>query len=378
MFGRPDGVINTTKQWCLRLALLTLVTALASTRPASAEVSRYLIDTGPLRIRDQFLPGLGYLRFDPVSADVLDPGEWQVDLIYTVSNTFVHSPEVERTLESRTIREPLGLDELRTIQADRSGDGLFYIDGEHSRWALATRRGIGHGMQVELVIPVIHFGGGNLDSTIEGFHDTFSFGQAGRLGVPRDSFTAYVRSADGETYLDGGLGTALGDVIIGVRYDLRQNAPSTSFVLALETLAKLPTGEIDGLTSSGSADVGVQLIGAKYFRTGCLHFSLGATYLGQHRLFDLDAQTVVSGMAAWEFAVGSDTTALIQATVSQSAFADVRSGEIAENSTQLTVGMKHAFGLNVLFLGITENLVNFNNTSDIGVHIGVTRGFGRN
>jgi hypothetical protein len=361
----------------LRLALFTLVTALVGAQPASAEISRYLVDTGPLRIRDQFLPGLGYLGFDPVSADVLAPGEWQVDFIYTVSNTFAHSPEVERTLESRTTREPLDLDELRAIRADRSGDGLFYIDGEHSRWALATRRGIGHGLQVELVIPVIHFGGGRLDSTIEGFHDTFSFGQAGRLGVPRDAFTAYVRTGDRETYLNGDQGTALGDAILGVRYDLRQNVPANSFVLALETLVKLPTGDVDGLVSSGSADVGMQLIGAKYFRGSCLHFSVGAAYLGPHRLLGLDAQTIVSGMIAWEFAVGSSTTALIQATVSQSPFREVQSGEIAATSTQLTAGMKHSLGSSVLFFGLTENVANFNNTSDIGLHIGVTRGFGR-
>lgn len=362
----------------LRLVLFTLVAALVGAKPASAEISRYLIDTGPLRIRDQFLPGLGYLGFDPVSADVLDRGEWQVDFIYTVSNTFAHSPEVERTLESRATREPLGLDELRTIQADRSGDGLFYFDGEHTRWALATRRGIGHGLQIELVIPVIHFGGGNLDSTIEGFHDTFSFGQAGRLGVPRDVFTAYVRTADHEAYLEGGQGTALGDAVVGVRYDLRQNYPATSFALALEVLAKLPTGDVERLTSSGSADAGVQLIGARYFRGSCLHFSVGAAYLGPHRFFGLDAQTIVSGMLAWEIGLGSSTTALIQATVSQSPLKDVRSDEIAAMSTQLTAGMKHAFGSNVLFLGITENVANFNNTSDIGLHIGVTRAFGRN
>jgi hypothetical protein len=30
----------------------------------------------------------------------------------------------------------------------------------------------------------------------------------------------------------------------------------------------------------------------------------------------------------------------------------------------------------VLFAGITENIANFNNTADIGLHLGVTRAFG--
>ncbi|MFN7943097.1 MAG: DUF3187 family protein [Thermoanaerobaculia bacterium] len=345
--------------------------------PARAEIDRYLIDTGPLRIRDQFLPGLGYLGFDPVAADILDPGQWQVDLVATSSNTFAHSTEIERALEARPDRSGLGLAELQSIQPDHAGDGLFYLDGEHTRWAVAARRGIGHGLQVEIVVPVIHIGGGFLDSTIEGFHDTFSLGQAGRLGVPRDELGAYVRYGDREVYLDRAPGTALGDVVVGVRYDLRRSRPAPALELAIEGLAKLPTGDVDRLTGSGSADVGAQLLGTRYFRGSCLHFSLGAAYLGRHELFALDAQTILSGMLAWEVALGGKTTGLIQATVSQSPFKDFGSDELGSASTQLTLGAKHAFGKNVLFLGVTENLVNFNNTSDIGLHVGVTRSIGR-
>ncbi|MGE0641579.1 MAG: DUF3187 family protein [Thermoanaerobaculia bacterium] len=358
-------------------AVLALFIAAAAAVPAGAEIDRYLIDTGPLRIRDQFLPGLGYLGFDPVSADILSPGEWQLDFVVTASNSFAHSIEIERALEARPDRSGLGLEELRAIQPDHAGHGLFYLDGEHTRWAVAARRGIGHGLQVEIVVPVIRIDGGFLDSTIEGFHDTFSLGQAGRLGAPRGRFGAYVRSGDQEVYLDRSPGTALGDIVLGVRYDLRRSRPAPKLELAIEGLAKLPTGDVDRLTSSGSADFGAQLLGTRYFRGSCLHFSLGAAYLGPHELYDLDPQTIVSGMLAWEIALGGKTTGLVQATVSQSPFKDLSSAEIRSASTQLTAGVKHAFGRNVLFLGVTENLANFNNSADIGLHIGVTRSIGR-
>lgn len=343
---------------------------------AEADINRYLIDTGPLRVRDQFLPGLGYLAFDPVSADILDNGAWQVDVIFTASNTFAHSDEVDRLLESRSRREAVSLEVLRDIATDGAQEGVFYLDGEHARWALALRRGIGHGLQVELVLPVIHFGGGLLDSTIEGFHDTFSLGQAGRLGVPRNAFTAYVRAPGRETYVAVAPGTTIGDAIVGARYNLRHGHADAALELALEFLAKLPTGDTRSLTSSGSSDVGLQMIGTRYFRNGCLHFSIGTAHLGRHRLLGLDSQTVLSGMLAWEFGIGTNTTALLQATVSQSPFEALRSAEIASASTQLTVGVKHSIGPNVVFVGLTENLANFNNTADIGLHIGMTRGFG--
>ncbi len=368
--------VETLRRFNLALSL-ALFTVIVMGARAGAEIDRYLIDTGPLRIRDQFLPGLGYLGFDPVSADILAAREWQVDLVLTASNTFAHSLEIERALESRAGREPLGLDELRAIDSDRPGGGLFYLDGEHARWALAARRGIGRGLQVELVLPVLHFGGGFLDSTIEGFHDSFSLGQAGRLGVPRDTFTAYLRAGEREIYLDSSPGTALGDAIVGLRYDLRRVRPDPSFQLALEALAKLPTGDVERLSSSGSTDFGVQLLGTRYFRGSCLHVALGAAYLGRHDLLGLDAQTIVSGMLAWEIALGSKTTGLIQATVSESPFEELRSNDIDPASTQLTAGVKRAIGSNVLFLGVTENLANYNNSADIGLHFGVTRSFAR-
>lgn len=353
-----------------------LVAALSLAAPGRAEVDRYLLDTGPLRIRDQFLPGLGYLAFDPVSADVLADGVWQVDLVLTAGNTFAHSEEVERALDGRAERGGLGLRELRDISPDRPGRGLFYLDGEHDRWALAARRGLGHALQLEVVLPVIRIGGGSLDSTIEGFHDAFSLGQAGRLGVPREQFTAYARSGDHEVLLDRAPGTSAGDLLIGLRYDLLHKRSPSGFELALEGLVKLPTGRVDRLSSSGSADAGLEILGTRYFRGNCVHFAIGAVYLGRHELFDLAAQTIFSGMLAWEVALGRKTTVLLQATVSQSPFEELRSAELSSETTQLTVGLKRVVGGQVLFLGVTENVASFNNTADIGLHLGVTRTFG--
>lgn len=360
--------------WCGGSIAVILLLALAA--PVAAQVDRYLIDTGPLRVRDQFLAGLGFLGFDPVSADLLERGQWQLDVILTASNTFAHSDEVETLLEARPERQRLEIGDLEGILPNRRQSGIFYLDGEHARWALAARRGLGHGFQVELVLPVIHFGGGQLDATVEGFHDTFSLGQAGRLGVPRDGFLVFTQTDSRQTVVDRAPGTALGDAVVGARYRLLEAGTNRSTELALEALVKLPTGDVRRLASSGSADFGAQLLGARYFRRSCLHFSVGAAYLGRHELFELESQTVFSGMLAWEIGLGLKTTALIQATIAESPFGELDSEEIGAQSTQLTFGVKRVVGGQVLFLGLTENLANFNNTADIGLHVGVTRTFG--
>ncbi len=338
---------------------------------------RYLVDTGPLRVRDQFGLGLGYLAFDPVAADNLPPGRWQVDLIATVANDFVHSDVIETFLDERDNRQPLTIDQLRGISADGNNRGIYILDAEHYRTGIAVRRGITPRIQAEVVVSIVSFQGGILDELVEGFHDAFGFGQAGRTGVPRDAFLAYVRTPDREIFVDHDPDVQLGDTVLGVKVGLLKPNKTRRFHLALEGLLKVPTGSEDALLSSGSVDVGAQLLLTRYFEKACLHASLGAVGLGSFESLGLNQQVVLSGMVAYERALGTKTSGLVQVTVSQSPFDDLRLEELAATSIQITLGIKRViFGEQVLFLGLTENVANFNNSADIGFHLGLTRTFG--
>ena len=178
---------------------LVLCGLLIGVQPTSAaEVTRYLIDSGPLRIRDQFLLGMGFLGLDPVSADIVEPGKWQVDLIETVTNTWALSEVVESALEDRAERGPVTLAQFRTLESDQPDGGVFLVDGELYRTAVAVRRGVGKGVQLELVLPILSFQGGVFDSLVEDFHKAFGFGQVGRKGAPKDSLLLFSGSQKGE------------------------------------------------------------------------------------------------------------------------------------------------------------------------------------
>lgn len=342
--------------------------------------SRYLADTGPLRVRDQFALGLGFLAFDPVSAELLTPGQWQVDFILTLANDFVHAKPVEDRLSARPGRRPVTLEELRAIEAEPTSDGIFYLDGEHTRTAFAIRRGLTDRVQLEINLPILLFQGGFLDRAIESFHDAFSLGQAGRLGVDRSDFTSYVRSDDLEVYSSNDPGFQLGDVVIGAKIDLDVGAGEDDdprWESAVEVLVKAPTGDRSTLTSSGSVDLGVQFLITRYFARGCLHGAVGALALGEFKALGIDDQLVLSGVLAFERAIGDHMATLLQLTMSQSPFQDLGIRELDAATFQLTWGIKKVIGKrDVLFLGITENLGSFNNTPDIGLHFGMTRTVG--
>ena len=356
------------------LAMFALLTGPSAPGWAETGPGPYLAVTGPLRIRDQFLLGLGFLAFDPVSADIVEPGKWQIDLMLTVSNDFARAEAVANVLEARARRQPLTIDELQEI-ASESPRGAFLVDGEHYRTAVAVRRGVREDVQLELVVPVISFQRGFLDTSVEGFHDVFSLGQMGRLGVPKDAFQVYVRSGEAELAMNDDPGVALGDVVLGAKLGLLQKAPSPSFKLAAEFLLKLPTGSEERFTGSGSTDAGVQVLVTKYVGQSCFHASFGLAYLGEMERLGLSSRAILLGMLAYERALGSRASILAQVTVSQSSLAELGLDRLKEVSMQVTLGFKRAFGKQVLLFGMTENVGHFNNSLEIGFHLGLTRMF---
>ncbi|MEM7048038.1 MAG: DUF3187 family protein [Acidobacteriota bacterium] len=343
---------------------------------ASQEPSPYLIDTGPLRIRDQFPLSMGYLAFDPVSAVVLDRGEWQIDVVTTLTNTWAQSDVVEGFLEDRDGRLPLTRADLTRLDGLDPNQGLVFVDAELVRSALAVRRGFGDGVQLELVLPVLNYSGGFLDSTIEGFHDSFSFSQAGRLGVERDDFRAFVSHPGGTYELDGDPGARFGDLVVGAKFRLFEPNGERRYHLALETVLELPTGSASQLGSNGAVDGGAQLLFTRYFEHACLHLSAGVLYLGAWDELSIGEQVMPSAMVAWEQGLGPKTSALAQLTVGFSPLDDLEIDELSGTTLQLTVGVKRVvFADKVLFLGITENLLRFDSTSDVGAHFGITTTF---
>ncbi len=338
-------------------------------------LTRYLIDTGPLRVRDQFLLGMGFLAFDPGPATVLPKGKWQVDAILTVTNSWANSQAVEDLLDGREQRLPLTEQQLDALDATVD-NGIFHLDGEVYRTALAIRQGIGHRFQLELTIPVLNFRGGSLDSLIEGTHDFLSLEQAGRLGSGKDDFLLFVTGPNTHLFADQAFGTSLGDIVLGAKYGLIEESPHHPWTVSVEGLLKLPTGDEDKLASSGSVDLGVQVQATRYFQKSCLHGSLGILSLGDAEKLAISSQTLLSGMLAYERLFTQKSTVLLQLTVSQTPFDDLELPLLSKNSIQATLGYKRALSAKtVLLFGFTENIQNFNNTADIGFHLGWTAAF---
>ncbi len=358
----------------IRISLTIFLLAAVSLSAAEPEQKEGLefVDTGPIRFREQFLIGMGYFAFDPASAEVLGRGALRVDVVQSVTNTFARSDSVTLLLEARGERRGVDLTDLRGLEPDRAGSGVYFTDGEVTRTSVALRRGIGHGLEVSVTAPLLRFDGGSLDGIVEDFHHTFGLSQGGRTGAPRDRYTVYLRDAAGrEVFRKVASGTRLGDVALGVK--LKLPIGSDHWNMAVENAVELPTGNEKDLYSTGGVDFGTQLLVTRYFARSCIHGSVGVVYAAQSEVFGTKAQMLGSLMIGYEQAIGGRSSAVAQLTASQSPFRSLGIEELSANAYLVDIGLKHAVTPHtVAFVAVSENLVSYGSSADIGLHVGFT------
>lgn len=355
----------------LSFVACSLASSLGATEGRGANEDRPAY--GPLPIEDLFSLSLGFLRPSPAAPTRLRDGAWELSVVESIGNDHAQSRSVEDLLDQRLDRQRLGVEDLRTLDAER---GVFRVDLEHYTTTLGLARGVGDRSRVDLAIPIVDIEGGVLDRTIEGFHELLALGQAGRSGVERNDVAIYLRSGAGEYSLASETGKALGDVRLSFSHDLPLARPHRGRV-AVRGIVKLPTGSVEALASSGSVDLGLQVIGSWTLGRSHLWANAGLTWLGEHELLGTGEQWIASGNVAWEYELETATSVVVQVALADSAFADLGLPELDEPVFEATIGVRRPFRAGQVFLGITENLSNFNNSSDIGVSFGLSRSFGR-
>ena len=328
-------------------------------------------EPGPIRVGDRYILGAGFLNLDPVSAESLECDQWRVEVLLSAGNTFATSGAVELALEARDSRGPVTTSFLDELAKGRSEGDLLYLDGELHETRLVLSRGLGRGVEVGLSVPVLRFGGGTLDGPIEVFHDAFSLGQAGREGATKDRLLLFVSGDRGRLVVEETPGTVIGDVVLEAKMAFRR-ATDRRWKLALRTAVKVPTGGDEPVVSSGATDVGVEFVWSRRARRWSLHGSAGATHLGASDGLGLESQTLFSTGISLERRLGRLTHGLVQVEVSESPFEDLRTSRIGRVGFQTTLGLKRALTeRSELVVAATENLQNFNNSSDLTLHLGV-------
>jgi hypothetical protein len=346
----------------------TLLVALASSAaPATAEKTEYL---GLLRARD--LTTFGFLRLDmrPAHAVHSPPGTWAIEAELAHQNTWALSQGARDYLDTLPGRRPLGPDEVAAIQALPGENYLFDMELAELDVTLHykfTERWGGY-----LVLSGVNYGGGFLDSTIEGFHDTFGFENNGRPAIRRND-VALLADLDSANLAVLGTPTNGGllDPTIGIRYSGAQQLKGWNFVL--EAAAKIAAGGRREFLSTGRSDYGLQATLQRFGDHHAWYVSASAVYYdGKTSITPTDAQVIPTLVVGYERKLTPDTHLVLQGYASNSIYGreDTDLDELLGMKYQVSLGFYRRIGRSVVSFAVTENLQNFNNTPDVGVQLG--------
>lgn len=357
-------------------SVIPLLLALAA---GAAHAARDLPDSGlagqkgPINVRNQFPLKLLFLGFSADDQLLAPRGKFLLDAHVSFSNTFARTDDV---IEIRNDggRRSLSPAEFDQIIAANAGDDEFMIDMESYFYNFRFMYGLSERMQLDLEVPVISVGGGILDGVVEGFHDSFNLGQAGRTLYPRHDSTLALFVDGQKLFLSGVDHVGLGDVVMSLKFPVYANSGRVPFVDG-RIAVKLPTGDEDRFLGSGNTDVGLNLYASRTSRRVTVHANLGAVFPGRWELMpNLDIRPFYSALVALEYVPrqAPGISYIIQDLIQTSPLHHVSHSELGEIAHEVTAGVKFDLRPSLrATIAITENHMTFNNGTDIGLHFGL-------
>ena len=327
---------------------------------------------GLMRVRDMTPFGMNRLDMLPAHAVAATPRTFAFEFNLTYQNTWALSENVEEYLEERNVeRGALTQVDLQNILS-MPGEA-YLVDGEYGLVDLTLHYRMSSHWGLYATIPYYFFGGGTLDSTIESFHDTVGFSNAGRTFVPRNQFQAVVKLQGAQLLMNAPPQNDLGDPVLGARYSLFDRPREWNLIV--ETALKVPLKDQERLVSTGEADLGLQVSYQRFFERNALYLTLAGVYVGGFDPAIADDAIVPTVIAGWETRLSQRTNLILQAYWSESVVTETELEELSADKLQATLGVQWLFRDAVLRLGVTENLANFNNTPDVGVTLSFAKAF---
>jgi hypothetical protein len=350
------------------IAAVVAMTMLSS--PARAADGFYY---GLLRSRD--LTPFGFLRLDmrPAYAIAIEPGSWAFEVELGYQNTWALSPEVEEYLISLEAeqRHDLGPEHLQAIQ-DLPGEN-YLVDMESAQFDLTWHYKFTDSLTGFLTASAVSYQGGFLDGLIEEFHDVFGVSSFGRPAASQNDVNViYDLNAMQLAFFDSPTHGGLTDPTVGLRYA----GPSLPgpWQLTLEAAIKVPVGGRRDFLSTGRTDYGVQASFQRFNDNHAWYLDVATVkYTGAAGPVPQESRFVPTIILGYERRLTENTNINLQAYASESVFTrrTTNLDELLERKYQLSIGLRHRIRGALISFAITENIQNFNNTPDIGFHLGI-------
>jgi hypothetical protein len=356
-------------RWFVACALPALLALPAEAQEPGAQQAPAHFHYGMLRVRD--LTPFGFLRLDmrPAHAISGPPGNWGVELDIGYQNTWTLSRNTQNYLKSLSGRRHLGPDEVQAIR-DLPGEA-YLVDLELGLLDLTFHRKLTDRWGVYATVSAVSYHGGFMDAGIESFHDQFGMNDVGRPAVNRNDINVILDLKKTQLFQpelpDGGLL----DPVLGVRYTANQNGAPWNLVI--EGAVKVPVDGERPFLSNGHFDLGAQITLQRFLRRHAAYASLAAVHTRSPDVAPTYSDQVVPTLVlGYEYKMTDRANLNAQVYASPSVFksADTDLQELRDPKYQVSLGVRYRVGGSVLTLAVTENVINYHNSPDIGFQVG--------
>jgi len=362
-----------TEKYCKTFRLVTVLWLLVICGIANARYTPLIEDSmgAPFRVRDYTFPSFLVLGFTPAPAAPLGRGRTATEFHYSIINDFQSSPEVEAYLKQNrnNSRRPLDAADVAFILGLPQGQA-YYIDGEFSMLEFAFHWGLTEKLDLGIGVNYIHYGGQLLDGVIFNFHDAVGVGQGGRDYVINDRVQVVLGRDNGQdiVMLERPSSGGLSDPSLFLRYALPDFARNWRSNVELGLKPSLMAE--DKFLSTGSWDVGIQLTVDRRFIRNSWIFNLGVVYPGEFKQTRFQPPNLPFINISWlhRFERWTSTRSFVQTLLAEHPYHELVDSELSEMEFQITAGLKWDTPAGTFGMGLTENILNFDNTPDVGLH----------
>jgi hypothetical protein len=236
-------------------------------------------------------------------------------------------------------------------------------DAETRELRFIAQRSFADHYALRLELPYRHTSAGSLDGFIDRWHDIFGLPEGARPSLPEDALRLFYRR-DGSVRLDSSSAAmqGLGDVSIELGRTLisTQESAVTGWIGL-----KLPTGDAEDFTGSGSVDVDVTIAAQRRFAGRWQVFGqVAGTWLGDgDRLVELQRNWMWSASAGVSARAIGSLTLTLQVDAHSAVFdSDL---DFLGDAVALSIGGTYRFASDwQLALGVSEDIA-VETTSDV-------------
>ena len=259
-----------------------------------------------------------------------------------------------------------------------NGDyGAYLLDYASLDATLAYSYGLSDTFQIEAEFEQRWRFGGAMDALIEQFHDLFGLGQAGRTEWPRNQTLIFVDPQNGTPPVSLSGSEASGafarDLLVTLQHNVTCGTakwPALSWAVTGRYSLGNP-GDLEG----SAFDIALSAAASRRFGKLYVYLTLGYVLYGSDAVYGLEIETTqVTALAAAEWRFKPRMSFTLQYLGTQGVAKDL--GVFSETSNEIVLGWKwEVRQAGVLGIGLLENIVVFDNSPDLGVHVGFTRRF---